>query len=486
MTEREKTAHVLRRFGLGAGRAELARYEKLGWEKTLDALLGESKTDEKFPVSPYEFVAQPKGNLEPNSGNMANWWALRLVMSRRPMTEKLTVFWHDHFALDAEKVGEAPTMLGYLDVLRKHGKAKFRDLLHAVVKQGALLVYLDNHTSNRIHPNENFARELFELFTLGIGNYTEQDVKEAARAFTGWSVHYLGTGQSTKYDQLRERATRNKLSLYNFCDCPAIHDDGVKTVLGKTGRWTGDDVLDIAARHPATAKFVCTKLWTFFATPEPDPRAIEGLIKVWQKTDGDIAAVLRAIAQSKEFWSASCVRQMPKSPLDFTVSLFRNLDLGPTLLTLRGEPFTEFTPMKKEVRDAGSNVNYLMRRQGLHLLFPPNVNGWDWGAGWITAQNVVYRLQHANQLFASGGKDRPLAVKAATLAGGTTATTEMEFVQGLADVLDAPLSQAMLDRLAAECTAQGGLAALKNPAGTAKVVARLAHLMFAVPEFQLC
>jgi len=372
MTEREKVAHVLRRLGLGAGRIEVRRYESLGWKGTVDALLKDDKVDEKFPISPYEFIAQPKGNLDTSAGRMSDWWALRLMMTRRPFQEKLTVFWHNHFALDAEKVNEAPTMLGYLDVLRKQGRAKFRDLLHGVVKQGALLVYLDNHTSNRIHPNENFARELFELFTLGVGHYTEHDIKESARAFTGWSLHYLGTGMNAKYDQLRDSAARNKLALYNFCIAPAVHDDGVKTVLGKTGRLNGDDVLDLAASHAATSQFICKKLWSWFAYPDPEKAVVDRLAAVWKKSDGDIASVIRAMTEAPEFWSAKCVGQMPKSPLDFTVSMFRVIDAGDTILKARGTPVDEFTPLPAEVRQAGSSLNFpiVVHHHKRVLVFP--------------------------------------------------------------------------------------------------------------------
>lgn len=486
MTDREKTAHILRRFGLGAGREELKRYERLGWKGTLDALLHDDKVDEKFPVSPYEFVVQPKGNLDANAGRMADWWALRMLVTQRPFQEKLTLFWHNHFALDAEKVSETPTMLGYLDVLRSKGRGKFRDLLHSVVKQGALLIYLDNTSSSRIHPNENFARELFELFTLGIGHYSEDDVKEAARAFTGWSVHYLGTGLNSRYDQLRERATRNKLALYNFCIAPAVHDDGVKTILGKTGNLDGDDVLDITASHPATVQFMCKKLWSFFAYPDPEPTVIERLGKVWKKSDGDISAVLNAIAEAPEFWSKKCVRQMPKSPVDYTMAMFRSLDLGETVLRVRGEPADEFTPMATEVRSSAGTVNFLMRRQGLALLYPPDVSGWNWGSAWISAQNVAYRLQHSNQVFLANVKGRPVASRLAALVKEGNPADSAALVMTLADILDVPLDKALTTDLAAAADKLGGVPALDKPESAAKLFAGVTHLMFAIPEFQLC
>lgn len=486
MTEREKIAHVLRRLGLGAGRLELAKFEKLGWKGTVDALLNDHKVDEGFPISPYEFVVQPKGNLDPNAGRMADWWALRMTVTNRPFQEKLTLFWHNHFALDAEKVSEAPTMLGYLDVLRSKGRGKFRDLLHGVVKQGALLIYLDNTSSNRIHPNENFARELFELFTLGIGHYTEQDIKESARAFTGWSLHYLGTGLNLKYDQLRERATRNKLALYNFCVAPAVHDDGEKTILGKTGDLDGDDVLDLVASHPATIQFISKKLWSWYAYPDPEPAIVEKLGKVWKKTDGDITAIIKAMTAMPEFWSAKCVRQLPKSPVDYTVALLRALDPSEAVLKARGAPEEEFTALASDVRSSAQSVNFLMRRQGLALLYPPNVAGWNWGSAWITAQNVAYRLQHSGQLFAGGAKGSAISNRAATMIKQTGPRESTDLVRALAEILDVPLQPSTVEELAAVADKLGGIAALDKPDTTAKLLAGVTHVMFAVPDFQLC
>ncbi len=483
MTERERVAHLLRRFGLGAGQVELERYEKLGWKKALEALLNDDQTDEKFPISHYEFVVDNKGNYQMGSNLVANWWALRMAVTNRPFQEKLTLFWHNHFALDAEKVGECPTMLGYLDVLRQYGRGRFRDLLKAVIHQGGMLLYLDNVSSNRIHPNENLARELFELFTLGVGNYTETDIKETARALTGLSMHYLGTGLPYKYDELRKRASENKLSLLNACYAPGIHDDGVKTVLGKTGRLMPDDVLDLAANEPACALFICKKLWSWFAYEKPEPKVVENLTKVWKKTDGDIKSVLRAIANSPEFWSPQCVRSMPKSPVDFTVALVRALDLNEEVLKERGPVADEFKPLAAPVKQLANSVSFLLRRQGLALLYPPNVSGWKWGTAWITAQNVAYRLEQGAQLFA-GGKNRAVAVK--LMAPAKSAKSPEDVVDALARALDVPLPAAAKPELVAICTKLGGVEALKKPQTTFELVAGLTKLMFAVPDFQLC
>jgi uncharacterized protein (DUF1800 family) len=291
---------------------------------------------------------------------------------------------------------------------------------------------------------------------------------------------------NAKYDQLRETATKNKLALYNFCIAPAVHDDGVKTVLGKTGRLDGDDVLDIASAHPATAQFICRKIWSWFAYANPEQAVVDRLVAAWKKSDGDVSSVIKTMTEVPEFWSTKCVRQMPKSPLDFTVSMFRALEAGDAVLKARGNPFTEFTPLSPEARQAGQSLNFLMRRQGFAMLYPPNVGGWSWGPAWITAQNVAYRLQHSSQLFLSGGKQRLAAVNVAAQILESNPADSKALVLALADVLDAQVPPTALDELAQISDSLGGVKALSVPESAAKLLAGVSHVLFAVPEYQLC
>lgn len=486
LTESQKVSHVLRRFGMGAGRYERQKYEKLGPDKTLDALLNDEKQDEGFPISPWEFAAQEDKRIDTGAYHLAGYWALRMFMTQRPLEQKLALFWHDHFAVDFEKVPELPMMDGYLETIRTKGRGKFKDLLTSLFKQGSIYVYLDQHTSNRLHPNENFARELLELFTLGEGNYTEKDVLESARALTGWSVHYLGTGLQFDYEQLRSTAAKSKLGVNNVCYVPAVHDDGNKTILGITKNWDADTLLDHLAEHPQTAKYICTKLWEYFAYPDPSPKVIEKLTAVWKKTDGDIKSVLKAIGTSPEFWSEECYMRRTKSPMDYTMALYRSFAAQPFILQIRGNPASEFEPIKKPIRDMGGGLYYFMARQGMSILLPPNVAGWDWGNAWINPATSMERLNLASSIFWSG-EDRGLAVLLATkLKVEDEVTTPEQIVDGMADILDVPLNEASRKTLVELCMKHGGLKALDEKNKSANLFARLARVMFAIPEFQLC
>ncbi|MBS1714823.1 MAG: DUF1800 domain-containing protein [Armatimonadetes bacterium] len=487
MTERDKVAHLLRRFGLGAGRYELRNTEALGTEGTLDRLLDFEKTDEKFPYSPWSFAVQADGKLYTDAYQIAAWWGLRLLMTRRPLQERLALFWHDHFAVSGDKVFEGPTMLAYLEILRQKGAGRFDDLLRAVSKHGALVTYLDAGTSTRHRPNENYAREMFELFTMGIGTYTEADVREAARAFTGWSVHYSGIGDETPYEKLAERAARQGMAMFNFCDVPAHHDSGPKTILGRKGDFGGDDVLDMLAARPETARHLCGKLWRFFAGTEPDAKTLDGLATVWAASQGDVKAVLRAIARAPAFWSGEVVRQMPKSPVDWTVSLFRAFGLSDTFLLLGGVPTDPYAPVKEDLRKIGAGVFYLMAQQGLTLLFPPSVGGWEWGPAWITANNTVSRVNHAQLLFVGDDPNRYLSVTlAAKFKTEDKVSTSEQIVDALADVLDVPLGPEDRTVLSEACTKAGGVKALDDKESASLLFAQLGRLLFALPKAQLC
>ncbi|MBS1721641.1 MAG: DUF1800 domain-containing protein [Armatimonadetes bacterium] len=486
MTEAEKSSHVLRKLGLGAGKFVLEESGSLSAEQLAAKLIDFDAVDEKFPVSPWSFAVQGDGKLYTDPYQIAMWWGLRLLMTRRPLQEKLTVFWHDHFAVSGEKVFEGPTMLGYNEILRRHGAGKFRDLLKAVSKHAALISYLDAGTSTKSHPNENFAREVFELFTLGIGNYDEKDVREAARAFTGWSLHFSGIGDETPYEKLAERAARQGMSMFNFCVVPAHHDDGSKSILGKSGALDGDAVLDILADHPQTAKNICAKLWEFFAYPKPEAAVLDSLVAAWKKSDGEIRAVLRAIVARPEFWGEKCVRQVPKSPLDWTVGLFRSLGVADLLLTMVGDTKDPYKAVREDLRKAGGGVFYLMSQQGMSLLFPPNVGGWEWGNAWITANNTITRVNHSFVLFLGEDANRPIAqyVAGKLKAGG--ADSAAKIVDFVASLFDVPLLAQERDVMIEACTRVGGPGSLDDKDRAAGLLAELTKLMFAVPSFQLC
>lgn len=487
MTELEKKAHLLRRFGLGAGHFELQRY-KGDTKSTLAALLNDDKADDGFAINPWQFLTQPDGKLETGSYHIGPWWALRMILTRTPMTEKLTLFWHDHFALEGDKVSEAPTILPYLETLRTKGRGKFKELLKAVITQGAMLLYLDGHISHKTRPNENLARETFELFTMGEGSgYTEKDIKELARALTGWSMHYMGSYLDEKYEATKKRADDARMALSNVCYVPALHDDGGKTILGKSGKFTAEQALDLIADHPKTAEYICGKLWTFFAHPDPSPSVLARLTATWKKTDGDIRSVLKAIAEQPEFWSEPCVRSMPKSPVDWTIANFRAMALRESLIAKHKAPVPDSTPIEKEIRDLANTAYYLMTQQGLQLLYPPNVAGWNWGTGWIGADTSAKRFKSGDGFFWTGGESRPYAVQtAAKLKSDFKVTDANSLVDGFLSIFDGTVSPDQRASLISVCDQRGGIKALDNKDQAAGLFAGMSRVLFAVPQYQLC
>lgn len=482
MTELEKKAHLLRRFGLGAGTAELARYP--GDSKaTLETLLNDDKAKDGFAIDPWQLFLNAEGKVDTGSYHLGPWWALRMVLTQTPMTEKLTLFWHDHFALDGEKVAEGPTMLAYLDVLRTKGRGKFRDLIQAVMTEGAMLTFLDGHTSHRTRPNENLARETFELFTMGEGSgYTERDVKELARALTGWTMHYMGSYLDEPYERTKKRADDAHMAMNNFCFVPALHDAGHKTILGKSAAFTGESALEWLCDQPQTAKYICGKLWFFFSGHPAPESVLAKLTASWKKTDGEIRAVLRSITDQPEFWAD---RSLPKSPVDWCISPFRAMDLGPSLMA-KHKPFDPFTPkeLEKELVDVANNAYYQMQQQGLALLFPPNVAGWNWGQGWIGADISVKRFRSVDAFFWTGGDSRPYAVQTASLLKERKDSAAI--VDSFLSLIDAEITAEQKAPLIAICDKFGGPKALENKDLTAGLFATMSKILFAIPTYQLC
>ncbi len=281
------------------------------------------------------------------------WWLERMARGPRPLQEKMTLFWHGHFATSIEKVREAYLMWRQNDLFRQQGTGNWHDLLVAVAKDPAMLVWLDQAQSRKEHPNENFAREVMELFTLGEGHYTEKDVTEAARALTGWTYNRL--------DQ-------------EFDERPRLHDYGTKTFLGQTGNFTGEDVLQIIVDQPQAGRFITAKLWNYFAGEPPGEEVVAELAEVFQSSGNNFKPVLKAMFRSEAFYSDSIVRNQVKSPVQWLVGSVRVLERD-----LPG-PFICFG---------------LTKNLGQDLFAPPNVKGWDGGLSWITTNNLLARYNEA-------------------------------------------------------------------------------------------
>lgn len=491
LSDRDRIAHLLRRFGLGATPEEIDAGVKLGVDGTLDYLINYEKVDEGFDVSPWEFCFEEgKDEVYLDPFRAVGWWGLRMIMTKRPLQEKLTLFWHDHFAVSASKVEFGPMMLNYMMTLRRHASGKFGDLLQAVSHEPAMLFWLDGLSNQRGRPNENFAREVMELFTLGIGHYTEKDVQEAARAFTGWGIRFLiyELGGEKVQETARDCMKTNR-PMTTFCFSPELHDDGAKTVLGQTKNWTGEQVLDMLAARPETAKYLAEKLWSFFAYPNPEPAVVERIARVLRDSGMQIKPALFAIAKSPEFWSEKCVRRQIKSPLDFNVSLVRQLGVGPFLAGIRAQnkPASPMAPLKAELRSIAGVAVSLMFQQGMLLLYPPDVAGWEWGSAWITSGNMTQRIRLGDVLLGIGTNDHG---GAAALVGRVASlgvpTSPEDLVDKVIRVLDANPTPDQRKLMAEACAKAGGPALLGKPDTAAPVLAAICRLLFASPEFQMC
>jgi uncharacterized protein (DUF1800 family) len=304
------------------------------------------------------------------------WWLDHMIRTRAPLREVMTLFWHGHFTTEAKRMFVAQPLYTQNVALRTHALGKFRDLLEAVTLDAAMLMYLNMEDSDARKPNENFARELLELFTVGIGNYSEKDIKEVARALTGWT---LDAPEGTKKRPTVADAPRA------FCRDGLVptflkerHDAGEKTVLGKTGRFEVKDVLDIVAAHPATAKFVSGKLIAYFGASDPKNELRDRMAEAFTRSKGDIADVVTMLFSAPEFFSKESRGTLIKSPVHLLVGTCRLLNLD-----------VAATPSLAQVTAA----------MGQELFNPPNVKGWPGGRDWISSGTLAVRYHLPEALF---------------------------------------------------------------------------------------
>jgi uncharacterized protein (DUF1800 family) len=461
-TERDKGAHLLRRFGLGASEAELDYYLKDGLNGAIDRLLDYESVDEGFKLDVTK-LANQNGQLQPQA--VAAWWVLRMVATQRPLQEKMSVFWHDHFATSAAKVLGGPLMHDQNEILRKNATGSFRDMLMEVSKDPAMLFWLDNQYNVKGKPNENFAREVMELFTLGVDNgYNEQDIHEAARAFTGWSIG----------GRAGNKGPRNA----SFQFRPFLHDDGPKTVIGKTGDLMGEDVIDHLCELPQMSEYITKKVWEWFAYPNPSPSLITRIAGRFRADNLSIKTMLKEIMKSSEFYSPLADRTVYKSPVDFTIVTMRQLGVAQALAPVLSNPAEEFPRAQLQPVQVAYQS---MKNMGMQLLYPPDVSGWETGPQWISSATMLERINWGNKLFGQAKAGGQLRYQSYPIFASDP--TSQGVAKKLVSVFDAPIASYKVPKLveAAE-KASGGRLTPQNSNATAAAVARL---IFAAPEFQM-
>ena len=388
--------HLLARTGFGPTEAEVRAYAPLTRSEAVAKLLRETR---KTAVTPPPASAVETSPLRPPRGENVSeaerkvfqqqqireglelraWWVQEMLATPSPLTERMTLFWHNHFVSAQQKVRISRLMYRQNVTLREYAFGNFGTFLHAIAKDPAMILYLDSVQNRMGAPNENFAREVMELFTLGEGRYSEQDVKEAARAFTGWSLD-------------RETGV--------FVFRPRLHDDGTKVVLARSGRLDGDAVLDILLARPETAEFVTAKLWREFVSPDPDPADVARIARRFRESNYDIKVAVRELLVSDAFYAPGNRGVLVKAPVELVVGTLRQLDLKPG------------TALPFAVAAAG---------MGQNLMSPPNVKGWPGGETWINTTTLLARKQYLDRVTRAGDGDA-----LAMIAASGRVSAEME------------------------------------------------------------
>ena len=378
-------AHLMRRAGFGATRNELEGYLEDGYEATVDNLLdpGESGHMPDDIIRRYHVDQSELRQLD----GAGAYWLYRMLTTSNPLEEKLALFWHGLFATGYAKLNQARALLNQIEMFRHYGFGSFRDLLVELSRDPAMILWLDNNENHKEAINENYGRELLELFSMGIGNYSEDDIKECAKAFTGWT---LGNAE-----YMSVRASKDSIWPYgriawHYEYRADDHDGGEKKFLGKVGNFNGEDIVDIIVTQEATARFLSTRLFQYFASDEVDSDGelvISGMMEAYFQSGYKVSAVLRSLFNSDYFKSDKCMYSRVKGPVESVVGTVR-------LAGTYQEPTLDVHSLWAQTMFMG---------QG--LLAPPTVEGWHEGVEWIDSGSLVERINFAAKELSDPTKD---------------------------------------------------------------------------------
>ena len=442
-------AHLFRRAGFGATREELEAYAARGYAEAVEDLVN----PDRCPALDEDIITRYV-----DGENHIIWtgtWIYRMVVSKRPLVEKMALFWHHVFATGVSKVESSPAMVTHIQMFREKGMGDFRTLLVELSRDPAMIFWLDNNENKMGEPNENYGRELLELFSMGVGNYTEDDIKNASRAFTGWTF----TQPIPIYPQ------GHYPSEFEFR--PELHDDDPKTFLGETGNFDGEDIIDIIVRQEATARFIARHIYNFFVADEPqvpawsveppqDQEAIDTLVKTYFDTDGDLREIMRTLFLSDFFKEARFKRV--KSPTELVTGV---LKLGGAL-TYPKPGMTQY------------QVSTTL--MGQQLLNPPTVEGWHTGKEWIDGGTLNERINFAVEHI--GDEEVPGVRKIVDRLSDTGGPlSPEEFTNQCLDLVG-PLDVGDQTReTLLEYAVSGGTLDLGTPEGREKSVPRIIHML---------
>lgn len=338
------------------GSAKESALELIGFRKNNPGLSRDELREKR-----QKFTAQLNKERRTQSLSLLHWWVTRMAQTDAPLQEKMVMFWHDHFPTSNRKVRRPDWMFQQNELFRTHALGSFAELIHEVAVDPAMMIYLDSASSKKDKPNENFARELMELFTLGEGNYTEEDVKEAARAFTGYQLRKL-----TGVVEHQERGW----------------DEGSKEILGQKGSFKGKDVVDLVLKKEVCGQYLAKKIWEYFVYENPSEEIVAHLGRGFQRANYEVKPLLKEIFLSKEFYSDAAIHTRVKSPVEYVVMLSKQLE-------------TKILPERALFR--------VLEQLGQVPFLPPNVAGWDWGKSWVNTSTLLTRYHLAGVMTGAGG-----------------------------------------------------------------------------------
>lgn len=442
--------HLLRRAGFGATPGDLNAYGYLGFEGAVDRLLNYQQIDDSAME---QRLKELNFDLEKSPEDQQRWWLLRMAWTKRPLLEKMTLFWHGVLTSSFRSVGEVfSRMMTQNDFLRTHAFDTFDNILLGITADPAMLIYLNLNDSTKYHPNENYARELMELFTLGLGNYTQQDVFEASAALTGWHVNDTG-------------------SFYNTFD----HGDQTIRFLGKKGKFTYKDIIHTLTNHPRAPWFISKRLFTFFVHENPSADDLKPLVDAYVRSKHNMGEVVRAMLLSPQFSSPQSYHSRVKSPVEFVVGVYRSLGL-------LGD---------------GDGLHDVITRMGQTIFDPPNVAGWPGdkaSSSWLNSGAWMTRLNYLDAILSSsnarGDGYMPL-INLQKLISTNKLSTPEKFVDFFSMfLLDGPLPgdrrKQVIDYL--KSSSNAGYQRISLSGGKSYPLNRVRgalYLMLAMPEYQL-
>ena len=468
-------AHLMRRAGFGASRDDLETYLAQGYEATVEQLLH----PESAPPALEDDDLVRRYHVDENSAlelaSCQAYWLYRMINTRRPLEEKLALFWHGVFATGYTKISQSRAILLQVEMFRRYGLGSFPDLLVELSRDPAMIFWLDNKDNHKDGVNENFGRELLELFSMGVGSYTEDDVRQASRAFTGWTIRNASLHTA--------RSSRNSVWPYGRLDWQfqfraEDHDDAGKEFLGHRGPFKGEEIVDIICREPATARFISRHLYNFFVADEPqvpawstvtprDPAAISTLVDAYFEHKYDIRSVLRVLFHSDFFKEATFAKV--KSPAEFVVGTAR-------VAGTYSLPTTE-----------DMNLALSAGAMGQQLLDPPSVEGWHTGSEWINTSSLVERVNFAVTQMADVGIPGVKSIVGRIRARGSSVSPN-EMVDACLD-LKGPVyvSEATRQELIGDAAASGDVrfGTPEEDLSSSQRVREMSQLIASTLEYQL-